>query len=602
MAQGTRCAVCIAFLTGATARAPLAQTAPGGAAEAPPGVRETVVVSGTASPESLASLGRAVTLLTRDDIARLPVSSVADVLRLLASVEVRSRGGRGVQSDFSIRGASFGQALVLVDGVRLNDAQSGHHNGDIPVSVGDIERVEVLLGGGSSLHGADAFGGTVNVITRPAGPRFFADLAAGQHELLQAAGSAGFTEGRASHHVTGEFDHTSGFMPARDSDIRLARYQGQFASNTRASVAYLDKEFGANGFYGPAPSREWTDQTLVTGEHRFEGGSSQGAIDASYRTHGDRFVYDVRNPALSQSTHRTQALAVRGRWHGTLSPASMLSVGAEGGRDAIDSTNLGDRAFSRGSVLAELRQQIGNRVVLHPGLRVDAYSRFGTAVSPSVSVSGWGSPSVRWRGSAGHVFRVPTFTELYYRDPNHEALGDLDPERAWTGDAGVDVYAGPWSAAATVFGRDESNVIDWVRQSAAERWHTTNIREVRTAGVELSVRRVLGRTGAASLQYTGLSSKASTLDLLSKYVLDYAPHSLTASASGAWRALSAGSRLELRQRADGRRYCVVDLRVATPIGRAEVYADLANAFDTSYQEIRGVDMPGRWFKVGLRVR
>jgi iron complex outermembrane receptor protein len=601
-ARHLRVAVTAACLAAGATGTALAQPASGGSGEPPPEVRETVVVSATVAPDSLASLGRAVTLLTRDDIARLPVSSVADVLRLLASVEVRSRGERGVQSDFSIRGASFGQALVLVDGVRLNDAQSGHHNGDIPVSVADIERVEVLLGGGSSLHGADAFGGTVNVITRAAAPRFFADVAAGQHDLLQAAGSAGFTQGQASHRVTGELDHSSGFMPSRDYDVRMARYQGQFDATTRASVAYLDKEFGANGYYGPAPSREWTDQFLVTAERRFEAGRSQGSIDGSYRTHGDRFVYDVRNPALSQSTHRTHAFAVRGRWHAALSPGSTLSVGGEGGRDDIDSTNLGDRAFSRGSVLAELRQQIGDRVVLYPGLRVDAYSRFGTAVSPSASVSGWVSPHVKWRGSAGRVFRVPTFTELYYRDPNHEALGELDPERAWTGDAGVDTYAGSWSASATVFGRRESDVIDWVRASAADRWRTTNIREVRTAGVELSIRRALGRSSAASLQYTGLSSTAESLDLLSKYVLDYAPHSLTAAASGAWRAVSAGSRLEWRRRADGRQYCVVDLRVARTMGRAEVYADLANAFDTSYQEIRGVDMPGRWFKMGLRVR
>src|SRR6185436_14184725 len=98
--------------------------------------------------------------------ADLPVRSVADVLRLAASVDVRARGGAGVQSDFAVRGASFGQMLVLVDGVRLNDAQSGHHNGDIPVTVEDIERIEILHGPGSSLFGADAFGGTVNVITR----------------------------------------------------------------------------------------------------------------------------------------------------------------------------------------------------------------------------------------------------------------------------------------------------------------------------------------------------------------------------------------------------------------------------------------------------
>src|SRR5690606_39868569 len=108
------------------------------------------------------------TVITREQIAQLPVNTVTDVLRLVASIDVRARGERGVQTDFSIRGAHFGQMLMLVDGVRLNDPQSGHHNGDIPVPLDAVERIEILLGPGSSLFGADAFGGTVHVITRRA--------------------------------------------------------------------------------------------------------------------------------------------------------------------------------------------------------------------------------------------------------------------------------------------------------------------------------------------------------------------------------------------------------------------------------------------------
>ena len=92
--------------------------------------------------------------------------SVADALRLVSSVDVQSRGERGVQTDFTVRGAGFGEALVLVNGVRLNDPQSGHHNSDIPVPLESIERIEVLLGPGSSLFGADAFGGAINIFTR----------------------------------------------------------------------------------------------------------------------------------------------------------------------------------------------------------------------------------------------------------------------------------------------------------------------------------------------------------------------------------------------------------------------------------------------------
>src|SRR5688500_3304946 len=128
--------------------------------------RQTVVVTAAATPVELGTVSRSVVVITREQIAALPMASVAELLRLASSVDVRARGERGVQTDFAVRGAGFGQMLVLVDGVRINDAQSGHHNGDIPVPLDLVERVEILYGAGSSLFGADAFGGTVNVITR----------------------------------------------------------------------------------------------------------------------------------------------------------------------------------------------------------------------------------------------------------------------------------------------------------------------------------------------------------------------------------------------------------------------------------------------------
>src|SRR5262245_12044842 len=135
-------------------------------AAAQSGWHEEVTVTAATEPLGFDAQSRVVHVVTREQIARLPVRSVADALALVAAVDVRSRGADGLQADFSIRGASFGQTLVLVDGVRINDAQSGHHNGDIPVTLDDIERIEVMGGAGSSLHGADALGGTINIITR----------------------------------------------------------------------------------------------------------------------------------------------------------------------------------------------------------------------------------------------------------------------------------------------------------------------------------------------------------------------------------------------------------------------------------------------------
>lgn len=568
-----------------------------------PTVKETVVVTATVAPESLLNVGRTLVLVTGEELRRLPIVSVSDVLRLVSSVDVRSRGARGIQSDLSVRGAGFGQALVLVNGVRLNDAQSGHHNSDFPVPLEEIDRVEVLLGGSSSLHGADATGGTVNVITRSGGRRLLADVSAGEHGLVETSATAGVVRAGIEHVLSGAFNRSSGFMPARDHHVKLARYQATFWRNTTATLGVIDKEFGANGFYGPAPSREWTDQLLGSVQHRFARANRWHATaDASYRTHGDHFIYDERNPSLSESRHRTHALASNVRWHGTASQRTQVSVVASGGHDTIASTNLGDHAFSRGSVAAEVRQTVGSRIVLHPGLRVDTYSRFGSSWSPSMSVSGWTSDHVRLRASAGHTFRVPTFTELFYTDPNHHGAGELSPETAWSADAGADLFRGSWTAGASFFTRWEDNVIDWVRPSAAVRWRTANIRSVNTQGLETSLQRRLDARGQVRLQYSWLTSDAPALDLLSKYVLDYARHSIAASGSSEWRGFRLGARADWKRRIDRRSYWTVDTQAARAIRRTEFYVQITNLFNQNYQEIRGVEMPGRWLKVGVRLQ
>jgi outer membrane cobalamin receptor len=582
----------------------LALALPAASAMAQPAtIKETVVVTATAAPESLFNVGRTVVLLTGEELRQLPIVSVTDALRLVSSVDVRSRGPRGIQSDLSVRGATFSQALVLVDGVPINDAQSGHHNSDIPVPLEEVDRIELVLGAGSSLHGADATGGTVNVITRNGGRRFLADLSAGQHGLVETSATAGVVRSGIEHVLSGAFLRSSGFMPARDHIVALGRYQATLRQNTTATVGFLDKEFGANGFYGPAPSREWTDQLLATVQHRYARAARwQATADVSYRTHGDHFIYDERTPSLSESRHRTHALASNLRWHGTVSRRTQVSLAAGGGYDTIDSNNLGDHAFSRGSLGAELRQSLGSRIVLHPGLRVDTSGRFGTSWSPSLSVSGWASDRVRVRASAGHAFRVPTFTELFYVDPNHQGAGALSPEEAWSADAGIDLLGRSWTAGATVFKRWEDDVIDWVRPSAAVRWRTANIRHVDTQGVETSVQRRLAGGGQARLQYTWLTSEGPAPGLLSKYVLDSARHSLAASGSAAWRGVRLGSRAEWKRRVDGRSYWTVDAQAARAVRRVELYVQMTNLFDESYQEIRGVDMPGRWLKAGVKVR
>jgi iron complex outermembrane receptor protein len=214
---------------------------------------------------------------------------------------------------------------------------------------------------------------------------------------------------------------------------------------------------------------------------------------------------------------------------------------------------------------------------------------------------------VRLRASGGRAFRVPTFTERYYQDPANLARPEVGPETAWAGETGADLFLmNGWALGATMFGRHDHDVIDWLRPDATVRWRTYNIRDVDTLGVELSARKVLAGGAFVQAGYTALDLRAAAVDQLSKYVLDYAPHSLAAAAliplPG---AVHVAPRFEYKHRTRSTGvsdYAVLDVRLSRGFGAYEIRVDATNLFDASYQEVLNVQMPGTAVSVSLAAR
>ena len=600
-ATALRSLLIVVLITVATSIPVVAQTSA-------PGYRQIVVVTAAATPVEMGTVTRTLTVITREQIEALPAHSIADVLRLASSVDVRARGIRGVQTDFAVRGANFGQMLVLVDGIRLNDAQSGHHNGDIPVALDDVERIEILHGPGSALFGADAFGGTVNVITRRSVDKPTLQVQGGSFGLAGGRGEAGFARGSIRQTVGIASERSSGFMYDRDYASVIARGRTSVGDNSSVSFAFLRKEFGANNFYGGnAPSREWTNQALLGGDHQFATAGWTLTARGSYRTHGDHFIFNQTNPALSDNRHRTHAVLGELAASRRVRTAS-VTVGVESGGDWIRSTNLGNHDLNRVSAFGEWRQDIGRRVQVDGALRVDRYSQFGASWNPSAGIGWWPADAVRLRASAARAFRVPTFTERYYSDPANLARAEVGPETAWAGEGGVDVFLRDgWMLQTTFFGRADSDVIDWLRPTVADRWQTYNVRDVDTLGFEIGARKTFARGAFVNLQFTGVDLDAAAVTQLSKYVLDYAPRSFTAAGLLPLpAAFSVAPRIEYRRRsrpAGTSDYVLLDMRVSKRIGRVgDVFVEGANLFDREYQEIAGVRMPGATGAIGVVLR
>lgn len=562
----------------------------------------TVVGAATTLPIDIKALPRPAAIFTRFDLQKLGITSAVDALRLLPGVDVRSRGPMDVQADFSLRGSTFGQNLVLVDGIRINDSQSGHHNGELPVSVGAIEHIEVVNGASSSAHGADALGGVINIVTRKDSHAEFAGVA-GQNALFGFSATAKSARPVAPI-VAAWYQRSDGFMFDRDFGVGGGLVRGVVSNRMTYDVRHSRRAFGANGFYGNSPSKEWTDQTLASAV--LTGDAARGWIwnvTSAFKNHGDHFRWDIARPGFAENQHRTNSgdLTAKAR---TMVGAASFTVGASTGADIVRSSNLGDHSFKRGGVFIEVTTpDTKRRATYQLGLRADHYSTFGSNVSPTGATAfdlgrGW-----RLRGSAGRAFRVPTFTELYYHDLANQGSADLEAEHGWTLDAGLDYAKNDWTFSATPFGRRDDNVIDWVRATTADLWRSTNVRDVTTRGVEVAASRRFDG-GLARVAYTRLDVDAPKLGLLSKYVLEYARDSFATSAAVpiGRTGLTVSANADMRRRLDGQKYTLLGARIAHGSRRATIFVDGSNLLDRQYHEVAGVSMPGRWFTAGITLR
>jgi len=589
--------LCALVLAAALPSLALAQSQP----PSPPRVATEVLVTATAAPAQAATVGRAVTVLTRADLEQLGITSVIDALRLVGGIDTKARGDHDVQTDFSLRGATFGQSLILLDGVRLNDSQSGHHNGEIPAPLAGIDRIEVVFGPASAVHGADALGGTIHVITRWA-PHATALATVGEHATYTAQASASGGHVPEGWTVSGWGARSRGFMFDRDFASGGAAVRGVIGRVVTVDARHQRRAFGANGFYGNSPSKEWTDQSLASVRWSDAGDRWTTTARLAARNHGDHFRWDINRPGFAENRHRTNALDASIQASRRAGDRLQLTSGAGAGGDWIESSNLGDRTYGRGFGFVEALWTGGPRWSTQAGIRFDAYSTFGHAWSPSVSTAAWISDTVRLRASVSRAFRIPSFTERFYTDPAHQASANLRAEHGTALDGGVDAQTHGWTLSASPFVRWDEDVIDWTRNSAADRWRTTNVRDVTTKGMEISAARSVGATLFRG-HYSRLSVDAPALTVLSKYVLEYARHTAGVSAAvpiGAGLRVAANA--DFRSRADGQQYWLVGARLSRTFGALQAFVEGSNLLDESYREIAGVPMPGRWLSVGIRVR
>ncbi|MFN0105701.1 MAG: TonB-dependent receptor plug domain-containing protein [Bryobacteraceae bacterium] len=570
------------------------------AEDKPPKHKETVVVTGSYEPIPLEEADRSVRAIPARELAPL-AGTISDLLNLDASLDLRERAPGAIQSGLSIRGGSFGQTLVLWNGMRLNSVQSANLNMDVPVPVDALEQVEVLKGSGSTLYGSDATAGVVNFLTRPperSEIRLRAGL--GNWGTQQQRASVAYVRGAFAQQLTMSRDFSTGFAANRDYRNLSVASTSKWR-RSEISLAHNDRPFGAEQFYGNFNSWERTKNWFAGFRQGF-GEKTEAAF--AYRRHTDLFVLYRDRPQVFTNRHVAEGYQAQVRRREDLPKASRLHYGVEMLHDSIVSNNLGIHSRSRGAAYAAWDVRALNRFSFTVGVREEIYRNLRHQFNPSVGAGVWLHRQLKLRASASRAFRLPSYTDLYYRDPANVGNPSLRPESAWSYEGGLDWNTGgAWRANATVFQRRERDGIDYVRASPAAIWQATNFQRLQFTGVEAAVTTVLGRKHRVELAYTGLNGAQSVLGALqSKYVFNYPRHTgLATWQTALGKGFVARSRMGALERLGRSPYAVWDVFASWQRGRVQPYLQLSNLTAANYQEVIGVRMPGRGIVGGVEV-
>lgn len=573
--------------------------------------------TGSRAALGAASVTRSVDVLDRRSIESLPARSVTEVLARALGVDLLARSA--ASADVAIRGAGFEQVLVLVDGVPVNDDQTGHFHLDVAVPLDAIDRVEVLRGPASALYGSAAVGGVINIITRRGEPGLTVRAQAGSFGAVAGGVEAAAGLGGWNARVSAEHDRGDGHRPGTDhaaTQARVAVDAPVAVGAARLDVAWAARDFGASAFYAPYDSYEETRTLTAALSWLGAPGGFSVQPRLSFRRHEDDFVLRRDEPSFYRNVHTSRQASgeVVARW----AAASRLhvAVGTEATWSDLESTNLGDRDERRLAAFAEIAAGTVDDGILTAGTRLDEHSAFGSFLSPSLAAGLAVSPRLRLRASASRGFRAPNWTERYYRDPANIGNPDLAAETFWTAEFGTEVLL-PGSASLDLAGfvRRSDDMIDWARPAGADPsapWRTMNMQRATFRGVEATARATLARVRVTARgSFIGFAASEAG-DVASKYALRPLTRSLSAelaaplagSVTSALRAAHhrrAGS-AQGAANAGSERWSTVDVRLAWDTRRLQLFGDATNVTGSRFTDVSGEPAQGRAFSIGARLR
>jgi iron complex outermembrane receptor protein len=554
---------------------------------------------------------RTISILTSEEILKSSANNVADLLQSVAGIDVRRRGTDGMQSDLYIRGGNFDQTLILIDGVKMDDVQTGHHTMNAIVPLYNIERIEIIKGPAARIYGQNAFTGAINIVTKKViDNSLIVQLNYGSYNNKKGAGSLTqkFKDGNILASLG--YQESDGYRFNTDFSTISSFLKSNY-KNFRLTSSFTIRKFGANGFYASPDFKDQYEETQT----------SLMALSTSYvsdrvtvkprlywRRNQDMYLFLRQDPSYYRNLHisnkvgaETNAVFNTG--------IGKTGIGLDISRVFLISNNLNDHNRTAVTGFLEHRFELLNEHLdITPGVAISYYSDFDAKAFPGIDVGYRVSDVLKFYGNIGYTYRVPTFTDLYYVGPTTQGNSDLVPESALSEEIGLKYKKNRFQFDIALFHRKSDDLIDWTKDAEEDKWQARNFSEVVTQGFEVATHydfKIGMYNQKLNIGYSFIDDEINDHNVqFTRYSLNSIKHQFNSSFESIFSSvLSQNISYRYVERYDGESYNVLDAKVILKLNKGlDLFLTANNIFNAAYTETNLVPMPKGNVMLGFKYR
>ncbi len=574
-----------------------------------------VIITSTRIDLPFKDNSRTINIISAADIKSSAAITVVDLLQQVAGVDIRRRGTGGSQADLFIRGGGFDQTLLLVDGVKMDDAQTGHHtlNAAVPIEV--IKRIEIIKGPAARVFGQNAFTGAINIVTKSTlGNSVSTNVETGSFGQLNGSVTVGSELENSTHLLHVGKMTSEGYTDNTDYDNSNYFLKSTFNKKGQAVemiTMFSERKFGAENFYTTNPDfkeYEETQNSLIAFTTKFQSEKLKIQPRIYWKRNQDIFLLKRYEPNFFRNMHISNKMGVEANASYT-SKWGITGFGIDMSKVYLRSNNLGNRNRFMTTMFVEHRfQLLDKRLDITPGAALTYFSDFKFNAFPGLDIGFDISNNLKAYGNIGFTYRIPTYTDLYYNDPGTIGNENLEPEEAFAQEIGIKYNTQNIRASLSAFNRDATNLIDFIRPNTTDEIYTaTNIAEVNTKGLEFDISyhfKLKDFNQTLAFGYAFLDDDIlEQNEELSRYALNTLKHHFTTRFSTKlFKNISQNIVYKYAERTTGQTYNVWDASMVMQLKQLEFSITANNIFNADYIESGFTPMPPSNVLFGLRYK